>query len=167
MYIIYVREGYRFCICYDCSIRFQNFSYSGIYFYLFFIFKVLNFHLRVLYPIQIHDDMYSMKIYMLMFISIMQQTGRFVRLLHCFTNKSYLYDITEIVLNVVLNNCNRKPYLKHRVSMYKTWRVSRRWTHKYFTVILLCLFSPLNMVNLELQSEYVISQTSYEHVYNN
>jgi hypothetical protein len=54
--------------------------------------------------IQIHDDVYSMKIYMLMIISTMKQTGGFVRLLHCFTNKSYLYNITEVVLNVVLNN---------------------------------------------------------------
>ena len=73
-------------------------------FIFYLIFKVFNFHLRVLYSIQIHDDVYSMKIYMLMFISTMQQTGGFVRLLHCFTNKSYLYNISEIVLNVVLNN---------------------------------------------------------------
>ena len=39
-----------------------------------------------------------------MFISTMKQTRGFVRLLHCFTNKSYLYSITEIVLNVMLNN---------------------------------------------------------------
>ena len=73
-------------------------------FIFYFISKVLNFHLRVLYSIQIHDDVYSMKIYMLMIISTMKQTGGFVRLLHCFTNKSYLYNITEVVLNVVLNN---------------------------------------------------------------
>ena len=43
-------------------------------FIFYLIFKVFNFHLRVLYSIQIHDDVYSMKIYMLMFISTMQQT---------------------------------------------------------------------------------------------
>ena len=32
---IYVREGHWFCICYDCSIRFQNLSQC--YIFLFFI----------------------------------------------------------------------------------------------------------------------------------
>jgi len=100
-------KGIGFAFATIVPLDFRTF-YAVLYIFIyFFIFKVLNFHLRVLYPIQIHDDMYSMKIYMLMFISTMQQTGGFVRLLHCFTNKSYLYDITEIVLNVVLNNCNR------------------------------------------------------------
>ena len=104
-------------------------------FIFYLIFKVLNFHLRVLYSIQIHDDVYSMKIYMLMIISTMKQIGGFVRLLHCFTNKSYLYNITEIVLNVVLNNTvvfESFPFRQNFVIFVCqiTWF---RWTNRHWT----------------------------------